>query len=359
MNLNSRYYKIAGIVLLIIITAAFFKLRDNQNKRIIQTRDIVQLKSVEKKSMNPLIDKKFYIDTTRDISKLEQQYTAEGKTQDAALINKVAKQPSAIWLVGPSESDLAANKDIATVARTSAEAALQQTIPIYIFYAIPRRDACANYSKGGFLTPAEYSTWVDTIKDTLVGDAVIILEPDALAHTDEINCINPQQRDERYSLLESTVQKLAEHPKVTAVYIDVGNSEWKPNPQELVEPLKKSGIDSARGISVNIASFVATQNTVVWSQRLVRMIGGNKGVAIDTSRNGKGVPDSTVTGTARWCNPSGRGIGQQPTTNVLTPHIDAYIWGKTIGESDGECFGNPPAGVFVPSLALELAKNAQ
>lgn len=80
----------------------------------------------------------------------------------------------------------------------------------------------------------------------------------------------------------------------------------------------------------------------------------NLGMLIDTSRNGWGGsarPTKVSTATnatdyvnqskvdkrpARgdWCNQSGAGIGERPTTNPAT-HIDAYVWVKPPGESDG------------------------
>jgi cellulose 1,4-beta-cellobiosidase len=78
------------------------------------------------------------------------------------------------------------------------------------------------------------------------------------------------------------------------------------------------------------------------------------GMVIDTSRNGWGGPNrptgpslSTVLDTfvnesridrrihkGNWCNPSGAGIGARPTANPA-PGLDAYVWVKPPGESDG------------------------
>jgi cellulose 1,4-beta-cellobiosidase len=78
------------------------------------------------------------------------------------------------------------------------------------------------------------------------------------------------------------------------------------------------------------------------------------GMLIDTSRNGWGGPNRpTAASTAtdlnqridasrvdrrihkgNWCNPSGAGIGERPRANPA-PGIDAYVWIKPPGESDG------------------------
>ena len=79
---------------------------------------------------------------------------------------------------------------------------------------------------------------------------------------------------------------------------------------------------------------------------------------IDTSRNGQG--PSTSTGTQEWCNPPGRGLGERPTTTTNIPRLDAKLWIKTPGESDGECADaeDPAAGRWFPRQAAELIRLA-
>jgi cellulose 1,4-beta-cellobiosidase len=93
----------------------------------------------------------------------------------------------------------------------------------------------------------------------------------------------------------------------------------------------------------------------------------NLGMLIDTSRNGWGGPDrptgpgprtdvnSYVDGgrydrrlqAGNWCNQSGAGLGERPTT-APEPGIDAYVWMKPPGESDGssEYIENPEGKGF-------------
>jgi cellulose 1,4-beta-cellobiosidase len=78
------------------------------------------------------------------------------------------------------------------------------------------------------------------------------------------------------------------------------------------------------------------------------------GMLIDTSRNGWGGPNRPTAASTlpdlnqridasrvdrrihkgNWCNPSGAGIGERPRANPA-PGIDAYVWIKPPGESDG------------------------
>jgi endoglucanase len=104
---------------------------------------------------------------------------------------------------------------------------------------------------------------------------------------------------------------------------------------------------------------------------------GIKHFVTDTSRNGVGpwqaTPEQLALGDVQaWCNPPGRGVGVRPSTETSSPLIDAYLWIKLPGESDGQCnrwepagspdpvrgMMDPAAGVWFPEMALELARNA-
>lgn len=305
-----------------------------------------------------LTGRSFYNDPTRTVAQQATQLQDNGDSETARLLRIIADQPGTSWLTGPTDSDPQAERDITLVARTSAEAAAQGKVAVYQLYAIPRRDACAAYSKGGFTTGEAYLNWVDRIIAALAGEAIISVEADAIAQTVMGSCLDQAQTDERYALLKTTIEKLNASPYVLAAYLDAGHSEWITSPAQLVAPLKASGIDMARGIAVNVSNFVPTTDTVSWVEELVALLGGDKKAIIDTSRNGRGSPPASVTGDARWCNPAGRGIGQKPTTTSLQPVIDALVWIKNVGESDGNCNGNPDAGVFSVELARELAQNA-
>ena len=61
-------------------------------------------------------------------------------------------------------------------------------------------------------------------------------------------------------------------------------------------------------------------------------------------RNGAGPsPDGA------WCNPPGRALGEEPTTDTGDPLVDAYLWIKPPGDSDGTCQGGRPPAPGGPS----------
>jgi endoglucanase len=76
---------------------------------------------------------------------------------------------------------------------------------------------------------------------------------------------------------------------------------------------------------------------------------GGRHFVIDTSRAGGSVA------AGQWCNPAGAKIGTSPTASTGQPAVDADLWIKGVGESDGTCNGGPAAGQFWLSYALSLA----
>jgi endoglucanase len=121
-------------------------------------------------------------------------------------------------------------------------------------------------------------------------------------------------------------------------------------------------------------------NTAGINSRYDLILGGVEpatGFIIDTSRNGLGPWNPASYGfpdPQDWCNPPDRGLGARPTVDTASPLVDAYVWIKVPGESDGQCsrglgagdnvtdpiWGrvDPDAGVWFPEQALELAQLA-
>jgi endoglucanase len=120
--------------------------------------------------------------------------------------------------------------------------------------------------------------------------------------------------------------------------------------------LKSVGVAKARGFAVNTSNFFVPSDNIKYGTEISKNI-GNKSFVIDTSRNGKGVYTNPNDPEA-WCNPPGRGLGIRPTTSTNQSLVDAYLWVKTPGESDGSCKGAPAAGQWYESYAQELIRNA-
>jgi endoglucanase len=154
----------------------------------------------------------------------------------------------------------------------------------------------------------------------------------------------------------------------------------------------------------NIATWIYTDE---WYQQNMGTAVPTTHFVIDTSRNGQGPLDASVYANApynqpasvvqtltngSWCNPPARGLGTHPTASTRVSLLDAYLWVKIPGESDGTCdaaggvrawdygvytkpgwpsdaagqavfdplwgLDDPIAGAWFPQQALDLAKRA-
>lgn len=252
---------------------------------------------------------------------------------DRALLAKLADTPTATWLTG-------GEWDAATLDRVVTGAAAAGQTAVVVLYNIPNRD-CGNYSDGG-TTVEGYLPWVRQIDAQLRGDVWVVLEPDALSGA---TCGDVAQR---YRLLHDAgvILRGSGH----RVYLDGGHSNWL-SPADLADRLHQVGADAFDGISLNVSNFETTADNVAYAQEVSAAFGAPLHVVVDTSRNGNGpTPDH------QWCNPPGRALGEPPRA-VGDGTLDAVLWIKTPGRSDGTCAGGPAAGAFWLPYALELARN--
>jgi endoglucanase len=270
-----------------------------------------------------------------------------------------------------------------------------------------------------------------------------------------VNGVQAPQADpaDRYAELNGAVDRLKQQPNVS-VYLDGTHSAWL-GVGDVADRLVKAGVQRADGFFLNASNFQSNpqlQKYGTWISDCIAFAndaeeGGwrlghyswcasqyypaspndfstwglsdawyasNMGTAVptthfvvDTSRNGHGPLDasqyaaapfdqpasvvSTIAG-GNWCNPPGAGAGLRPTSDTGVPLLDAYLWIKVPGESDGQCdaagaarawdYGaysqpgwptdpaqqalfdplwglfDPPAGGWFPQQALQLAQRA-
>jgi endoglucanase len=234
--------------------------------------------------------------------------------------------------------------------------------------------------------------------------------------------------DERFEMLNYAVDALKALPNVR-VYLDGTHSAWLGS-GDAAHRLVQAGVERADGFFLNVSNYRFTEHLekygswiskCIWfatdpgswgnghfdwcasqyypanpndfstwgltdqwyidnveSQTWVPYPGdaGLTNFVIDTSRNGNGpwTPPAGYPDPQDWCNPPGRGLGLLPTADTGHTLIDAYLWVKIPGESDGECtrglgpagttidpeWGliDPAAGEWFPEMALDLVLNA-
>ncbi|WP_171166226.1 glycoside hydrolase family 6 protein [Streptomyces sp. I05A-00742] len=298
-------------------------------------------------SQIPRAQSPFWVNPNGTAAQQVSRLRKDGKEQDARLIGRIAQQPVAEWIgVDDPESQTRGFTEAADRADRDA---------LLVLYNIPHRD-CGQYSQGGAADGDSYRAWLDRAASG-IGDrsATVILEPDALPHMED-GCTPQQFHEERYALLKEAVHKLKALPR-TKVYLDAGNPSWVTPADRMAEPLRRAGIDRADGFALNVSNFQTTRASKEYGHTLSALV-GYKHFVIDTSRNGNG-PLSDGDHEKAWCNPSGRALGEPPTTRTGDKLVDAYLWVKRPGESDGACKGGPDAGEWWETYALELARNAR
>jgi endoglucanase len=300
---------------------------------------------------NPLTGLHFWVDPNRAPNTESTRLASQGSSGDAALLRKIAGQPSATWL---SEStDRVANQIRAVMSASAASA----TVPIFVAYNLPGRD-CGRYSSGGVSSGTAYRRWIDAAAAGIgTGPTVVVIEPDAIPEVVD-GCLRATATSS-LAMLKYAVTTFA-RLSATRVYLDAGNSAWVTDPARLVPALRSAGIAQADGFAMNTSNFQTTPDSVHYGRALSAALGTGTHFVVDTSRNGLGpLPAGSGYAGPPWCNPPGRALGYRPTTNTAQSLVDAYLWIKLPGSSDGSCgLGYPPAGTFWTTYALGLAARA-
>lgn len=231
---------------------------------------------------------------------------------------------------------------------------------------------------------------------------------------------------DRFAMLNYAVDALKAQPGAK-VYLDATHSGWL-GAGDAADRLIQAGVNRADGFFMNVSNYVVNERLVKYGTWVSKCIAfgshpsswGNghtewcasqyspanpddfstwtlsdqwytnnvesqtwwystsvlKHFVIDSSRNGQGpwTPTASYPDPMTWCNPPDRGLGVRPTADTGNELLDAFLWIKIPGESDGECtrglgpagqtvdpeWGviDPPAGKWFPQMALDLAHNA-
>ncbi|WP_374405767.1 glycoside hydrolase family 6 protein [Pelagerythrobacter sp.] len=345
-----------------------------------------------------------------DSSTVEAVDRLEGEARRDALL--LSRFPSATWFTAGTPEEV--EREVARLV-DAAHAAGQ--VPVLVAYNIPLRD-CALYSAGGAEGADEYVAWIRGFAAGIGGrEAIVALEPDAIGVVPwhrtlmgEPEACRPDIAEpdeaaaERFSSLGAAVGILADLPR-TRVYLDGTGSSWLA-PGETVDRLARANIAQADGFFLNVSNFesdarvthyarwvsdclalvtagaigprecpsqydpadfadVATwgatdaaYDALFAAAGLARDPASQKRAIVDSSRNGTGSwspPEGKYSDAEVWCNPPDRGLGRRPTLDSGDPYVDAFLWIKIPGESDGECYRGT-AGPMDPERGVEAPR---
>ncbi|KAL5119097.1 1,4-beta-D-glucan cellobiohydrolase cel6c [Pleosporales sp. CAS-2024a] len=309
-------------------------------------------------SGNPFASRSIYANKFYS-SEVAAAAAAMTDTALAAKATKVADIGTFMWI------DTRAKIDI--VEDTIKDVPCDQ-IAALVIYDLPGRD-CAAKASNGELPVGSLSTYKSEYIDPIVAifkkypniAIALIIEPDSLPNlVTNIDLQACKDSADGYRQGVAYALKSLNLPNI-AMYIDAGHGGWlgwdanlKPGAQELAAVYKSAGSPAqVRGVSTNVAGWNAydqspgefasssdakynkAQNEKLYVSMIspeLKTAGMPSQAIIDTGRNG-------VTGLrlewGDWCNVKGAGFGVRPTGNTGNALVDAFVWAKPGGESDG------------------------
>lgn len=351
---------------------------------------------------NPFAGARLYVNPDY-VSEVRQ--VAQRHAEAAPLLRKMEAMPTAIW-----ESSIA---DTASVSRHLDAARRQQraehvpVVPVFVVYDLPGRDCNAAASAGELSADgageARYQhQFIDVIAEAFRAHTdqriAVVLEPDSLANL-VTNLDNPRcasvagiyKRGIAYAISKLSMPHVA-------LYLDAAHAGWLGWPKNLVRsvPVYKEvlemagGADRVRGFAVDVSNYDPVQAAgagprdphvappdelgyVIDLARALEQAGiTGKRFVVDTGRNGRADIRSAP---GSWCNVKGAGLGERPRATPA-PLIDAYLYIKVPGESDGTSDphaarfdqmcgsddampGAPEAGQMFDRYLIDLLHNAQ
>jgi len=330
------------------------------------------------------------------------QDAATRHPDEAAKIKLLASQPTAVWL------DSIDSAKTVTSTLQSAVAQIRDARPmttVFVLYDLPNRDCSAKASSGELAGDKNgiqryQREFIDPIVAAFARfpeqRIVAILEPDSLPNlATNLSIPKCAQSESAYrSSIAYAVSKL-DLPNVYT-YLDAAHAGWlgwngnRTRIAHLFQDVlaQAGGPQKIRGFATNVSNYNTLASAegrrlgpanpcpdeltyiAKLSEELRRVGIVNKQFIIDTSRNGKAVRQSW----GHWCNIKGAGLGMRPVA-APSPQVDAYLWVKPPGESDGvadpgqprfdpsctssdSLSGAPEAGQWFEAQFMELMHNA-
>jgi len=288
--------------------------------------------------------------------------TASGKSAMATKAAAVAKVPSFTWL-----DTRAKVPSVQTYLEDIKSSGATNVIAPFVVYDLPDRDCAAAASNGELSIDnngtALYKEYIDDIRAILVQypdiPVVLIIEPDSLANlVTNLGTAKCSEGEATYKeLIPYAASQLALDNVV--MYLDGGHSGWLgwsanigPAAELFGQMYTAAGSPSQlRGLATNVANYngwslstcpsYTEPNTNCDEKRYINAIQPllasngwpNAHFIVDQGRSGLQPTGQIQQGD--WCNSIGVGFGIRPDTTPDDPLLDAFVWVKPGGESDG------------------------
>ncbi|KXX73958.1 putative exoglucanase GH6D [Madurella mycetomatis] len=318
-----------------------------------------------------------------------RSFLAKGDILNAIKVHKIQQIGTFVWI--SRRADLSHIDDAIASARAAQRRTRKKQIVGLVLYNLPDRDCSAGESAGElhsdqdgleiykreFIKP--YAEKVAAAKDLTF---TIVLEPDSLANlvtnTGIESCANaaPVYRE---GIAHAIASLQYDH---VHLYIDAAHGGWlgwDPNlplaAKEFAEVVKLAGEGKKiRGFVTNVSNYnpfnaAVRENYTEWSNSWDE---SHYASSLAPHLEAEGLPAHFIVDQGRvhlpgareewgeWCNVEPAGFGPAPTTETNNTVVDAIVWVKPGGESDGECGmeGATRAGEWFDEYAQMLVKNA-
>jgi endoglucanase len=378
-------------------------------------------------------DARFYRAPDSEAARQALTYLHQGDAPDALTMAKLASWPEAAWFTSGTPDQVRQQvRDLVrrAAAQRSVPVLVAYDIPLRDCGQYSSGGAASDAAYQQWISAFAGALGSGTAVVILEPDALANLPSDCGPDTDPTGALSAARiADLRYAV------SVLERQPGTLVYLDAGHSQWH-SVGDMAHRLIQADLAGSQGFFLDVSNFQPTDqldrygtwiSDCVWfategpswaaghtdycASQYYSSAAPNDGLpgdavsptdpstwhwtdawyaqnvgsppsaqlthfVVDTSRNGRGAwapPAGKYTGDPQtWCNPPDRGVGTRPTANTGVPLVDAYLFVKTIGESDGTCtrgtsgpgdpeYGgavDPPAGGWWPAQALTLARNA-
>ncbi|KAE9575097.1 1,4-beta-D-glucan cellobiohydrolase CEL6A [Colletotrichum fructicola] len=325
----------------------------------------VKARQVASYDGNPLADRQlfpnpYYADEIKNLA--IPKMTGDLATKAA----KVAEVPSFAWLDTREKISLM-NSTLAEIRKLNQGGANPPYAGTYVVYNFPDRD-CSAKASAGELAIADggldkYKTeYIDRIaalakeySDTRI---VFVYEPDGLANLiTNMGVQKCSQAADTYKAATDYAFKTLNLDNV-AIYVDAGHAGWlgweanlQPTATLYADVYKKAGSPKAvRGLVTNVSNFNGWNLTSAPSYTtpnnnydeskfhaaltpMLKTAGYPANYLVDQGRSGKQPTGQQIWGD--WCNVKDAGFGARPKVKTGIDTLDAIVWVKPGGESDG------------------------
>jgi cellulose 1,4-beta-cellobiosidase len=318
-------------------------------------------------------------------------FKAQGDKENAARVRKIQKNMSTfVWVSRISE--LPRIDEAIKAARQAQKKSKRKQIVGLVLYNLPDRDCSAGESAGELKSEENgleryrdefVKPYVDKVKSAPDLEFAIVLEPDSLGNLVTNMGIEfcAQAADVYREGIAHAISQL--QFKNVHLYIDAAHGGWLGWNDNLplaakefatVVELAGKGKNKIRGFATNVSNYnpfnaTVRENYTEWSNSWDE---SHYATSLAPFLEEEGLPANFIVDQGRvhlpgareewgeWCNVHPTGFGPAPTTNTENPVVDALVWIKPGGESDGQCGfeGAPRAGEWHDEYVQMLVKNA-